>query len=260
MNPCTPASTTRSTYPTTRRVADADDADLRADVRRVAALLGESLVRQQGQHALELVEQVRTLTKQSKEHRRRRTRGRGARAARRAAASTPPRCWCAPSPTTSTWPTSPSRCTGCAAARPAADARLAGARGRRVADEKGADALTRGDRAARGASGVHRAPDRGEPPLDPDQAAPGRRRPGRADRRPSRPRARRQDRELAEIIDLIWQTDELRQHRPTPLDEARNVVYYLQDLVDETLPGARRPTSPPRPRGTARELAATPVR
>src|SRR3954451_5221704 len=58
-----------------------------------------------------------------------------------------------------------------------------------------------------------------------------------ADGHPRDPVAeRRVRRRLEELVDLMWQTDELRVVRPEPIDEARNAVYYFDALHHDAVP------------------------
>ena len=51
-----------------------------------------------------------------------------------------------------------------------------------------------------------------------------------------RGRQRRIDRRIDELIDAIWQTDELRREKPDPVDEARSILYFLGEIVTDGVP------------------------
>ena len=58
----------------------------------------------------------------------------------------------------------------------------------------------------------------------------------RTDARSSGADRARAQRRLAELIDLLWQTEEVRRERPTPLDEAGATLFYLDKLAQLVIP------------------------
>ncbi|ALE93738.1 phosphoenolpyruvate carboxylase [Arthrobacter alpinus] len=223
----------------------AEDSDLRRDVRRVSTLLGESLVRQHGPELLAMVEQVRLLTKESKEAARGES-GTGpwsandvAEQVREVLASLPLE-----------------QATDLVRAfafyfhlanaaeqvhrvrslrsRPEKDGWLAKAV-TEIAEKAGPEALQHvvNDLDVRPIFTAHPTEASRRSVLDKIRklsdilATPS------AEGSSARSR---QDRKLAEIIDQMWQTDELRKVRPTPMDEARNAIYYLRNILTDAMP------------------------
>jgi phosphoenolpyruvate carboxylase len=237
--------------PPTDETPPSDDAALRADIRRLGNLLGESLVRQEGQELLDLVEKVRSLTRRDaqaaaallhevdvptatrlvrafsayfhlanvteqahrgRDLRRRRASEGGwlesfARLARqhevpveelRAAVSR-----LAIRPVFTAHPTEAARRSILSKLRTVAD----------LLDAEAADlAVTAVSGTAVTNTPVSNTPVSGTAGTEST------------------------NRRLAEVIDLLWQTDELRLERPEPTDEARNAVYYLADLHAHAAP------------------------
>ncbi|MGH8875926.1 MAG: phosphoenolpyruvate carboxylase, partial [Stackebrandtia sp.] len=245
-----------------------DDAGLRADIRRLGTLLGDSLVRQEGRQLLDLVEEIRHLVRTD-----------ASAAAERLAEL--------------------SADTGMNLARAFAlyfhlaniteqVHRARELRRRRVRhggwlEEAAAEIRAKGvgtDRVARAAKRLEVSPVFTAHPTEAarrsiltklrhiadvlDAEASEAALAGEA---ASAPDGRRSDltaatdARLAEQIDLLWQTDEVRVSRPEPADEARNAVYYLTDLYGDAAPRVLRDLSRILTElGAEPELASAPLR
>ena len=213
--------------------SDSQHAALRASVRQLGQLLGEALTRHEGPELLALVERIRRL---SREH-----RDDELHAELEGVDDATAVVWPGPSPPTSSWSTSPSSCTA-GGRSPAAEEGPLAATTRRIGEalEKGTidrelitEVLGRveyrpvftahpTEASRRSVLELLRKIADVVSALEDPQRSPG--------------QTPQLERRLAELVDLLWQTDELRIVRPEPTDEARTATYYLQSLASQVVP------------------------
>jgi phosphoenolpyruvate carboxylase len=211
------------------------DAQLRADIRRLGNLLGETLARQEGQGLLDLVEEVRRLVRED-----------GALAASRLSEVNLDEA----TPLARAFSTYFHLANITEQAHRGRELRRERARDGGWLDQAAAQIRERGVPVAELASAVEHLSVRPVFTAHPTEAA---RRSilsklhavaDELDAESNReavygpdPRERkRSDQRLAELVDLLWETDELRLTRPDPQDEARNAVYYLTELAASAAP------------------------
>ena len=214
---------------TTQPIALADDADLRADVRRLADLLGQTLVRQEGPQLLSLVESVRKAVRE----------GDGTELLAKLSIDDSVQLARA----FSTYFHLANVAEQVHRSRVIANSRIAGGSWIARAVDKIQAALVAqipGHELTHEqvAQWVNQMSVRPVFTAHPTEAA--RRsvlsKMGRIVELLDNPQDPAQTQRLAETIDLLWQTDELRLDQPEPLDEAMNALYYLDDLFQVTVP------------------------
>ncbi|HEY2193142.1 MAG TPA: phosphoenolpyruvate carboxylase [Actinomycetospora sp.] len=207
--------------------SESEHSALRTDIRRLSTLLGRTLARQNGEEMLELVEQVRRLVRELPE--------KGDTGIRDLLADLDP---------------------GTAAVLARAFATYFHLANVAEQTHRAAERAARHDD---GEGPIHQLADRLVSQADPDELSTALSRlelkpvftahPTEAQRQSVLGKLRGianilsqdlpdevEETKLHRLVDLIWQTDEIRPERPTVLDEARSVAYYLEQLGQHAVP------------------------